>query len=291
MPERTDLADRIAVFGGTSRSLLQEIPNEAAAASRRLSRDLLSAAATLTVKEARYLVNAYFAMQEGRAAAGNQIRALSQTDQPHAVIAWLHSQNATVEKQIMRALDAWSDSIPIAHWAKGVGIAPVIAAGLSAHIDMGRCPTVGHIWRFAGLDPTQERQKGTRCPWNADLKALCSKIGESFERPGNDSDFYRRLYLQRQAQEAAANDAGKFVEQAQRKLEHFKLTGNTDARTSYSLGKLPPTHVHARARRWVVKLFLSHYHEVALRLAGQAPVKPFGTAILSGTHYIAPPNF
>jgi hypothetical protein len=268
-----------------------EAPDEAAAAVRRLNRDLLKAATTLGVKEARYLVNAYYAMQEGRKAAGNQINGLSLTNQPHTVIAWLHDQNTTVEKQIKRALDAWSDSIPVARWAKTVGIGPVIAAGLAAHIDMTRCPTVGHIWRFAGLDPTQERERGTRCPWNADLKALCSKIGEFLVRSGNDSDFYRRLYLQRQAQEAAANDAGKFADQAQRKLEHCKLARNTDSHTSYSQGKLPPTHVHARAKRWVVKLFLSHYHEVALRLAGQAPVKPFGTAILSGTHYIAPPNF
>jgi len=266
--------------------------NEAAAAVRRLNRDLLRAARTLGVKEARYLVNAYYAMQEARKGAGNQINALSLTNQPHTVIAWLHDQNATVEKQIKRALDAWSDSIPVARWAKTVGISPVIAAGLAAHIDIARCPTVGHIWRFAGLDPTQEREKGTKCPWNAELKALCSKIGESFVQGArNDADFYGRLYLQRQAHEAAANDAGKFADQANRKLEHFKLARNTDACTSYSQGKLPPTHVHARAKRWAVKLFLSHYHEVALRLAGQEPVKPFGIDILNRAHYIAPPNF
>ena len=286
-----EFANAIAVPGDPSNPLSQEIPIEAAARCRRLSRDLLKAATTLSVKEARYLVNSYYTMLEGRKAAGNQITALSLTNQPHAVIAWLHSQNVIVEKQIKRALDAWSDSIPVARWAKRVGIGPVIAAGLAAHIDMARCPTVGHIWRFAGLDPTQEWEKGTRCPWNADLKALCSKLGESFVRSGNDSDFYRRLYLQRQAQEAAANDAGKFADQAQRQLEHFKLARNTDARASYSQGKLPPAHVQARAKRWVVKLFLSHYHEVALRLAGQEPVKPFGIEIRAGAHYIAPPNF
>jgi len=262
------------------------------AVGRHLNSDLLRTATTLGVKEARYLVNTYYAMQEGRKVAGNQIRAISPSNQqPHAVIAWLQSQNTTGEKQIKRALDAWSDSIPIARWAKSVGIDPVIAAGLAAHIDMSRCPTVGHIWRFAGLDPTQERKKGMRCPWNADLKVLCSKIGESFARPGDDGEFYRRLYLRRQTQEEAANQAGRFADQAQSKLARSKLAGNAKARASYSQGKLPPTHVQARAKRWVVKLFLSHYHEVALRLAGQAPVKPFGTEVLSGTNYIPPPNF
>ena len=267
-------------------------PDETAAAVvRRLHSDLLRAATTLDLKEARYLVNTYYAMEESRKAAGKKVRAFSQTDEPHAVLAWLHRQDATVEKQIFRALDTWSDSIPVARWAKSVGVGPVIAAGLAAHIDMSRCPTAGQIWRFAGFDPTQEWKKRMRCPWNADLKALCLKVGESIARPGDDGEFYRRLYLQRQTQEAAANHAGRFADQAQRKLAHFKSTGNANARTSYSQGKLPPTHVQARAKRWVVKLFLSHYHEVALRLSGQAPVKPFGTEVLSGSRYIPPPNF
>jgi hypothetical protein len=267
-------------------------PDETAAAVvRRLHSDLLRAATTLDLKEARYLVDTYYAMEGSRKAAGKQVRALSQADEPHAVFAWLHRQDATVEKQILRALDTWSDSIPVARWAKSVGVSPVIAAGLAAHIDMSRCPTVGQIWRFAGFDPTQEWKKGMRCPWNADLKALCLKIGEAIARPGSDGEFYRRLYLERQTQEAAANHAGRFADQAQRKLARFKSTGNANVRTSYSQGKLPPTHVQARAKRWVVKLFLSHYHEVALRLSGQAPVKPFGTEVLSGSRYIPPPNF
>ena len=36
------------------------------------------------------------------------------------------------------------------------GIGPVIAAGLLANIDIKQAPTVGHIWRFAGLDPTNK---------------------------------------------------------------------------------------------------------------------------------------
>ena len=222
------------------------VPDETAV-GRHLNSDLLRTATTLGVKEARYLVNTYYAMQESRKVAGDRIP----RDFPDQSAAACRDRvapesNSTADKQIKRALDAWSDSIPIARWAKSVGIDPVIAAGLAAHIDMARCPTVGHIWRFAGLDPTQERKKGMRCPWNADLKVLCSKIGESFARPGDDGEFYRRLYLQRQTQEEAANQAGRLQDQAQSKLARSKLAGNANARASYSQGKLPPTHVQAR---------------------------------------------
>src|ERR1035441_9847736 len=127
---------------------------------RRLRRDLVKAASTLSVDEARYLVDAYYAMQEYRKAAGNQVRALAESEEPHGVIQWLFDQNTTVEKQILRALDSWTDALPAARWAKSIcGIGPVISAGLTAHIDITRSATVRHIWRVAGDDPTLPWEK------------------------------------------------------------------------------------------------------------------------------------
>ena len=60
------------------------------------------------------------------------------------------------EISIKKALDVFSDTKPEGLWAKSVvGIGPVLAAGLMAHIDIEHCPTVGHIWSFAGLNPAQ----------------------------------------------------------------------------------------------------------------------------------------
>lgn len=121
----------------------------------RLTKDLATAAATLSDAEARYLVDAYYAVQGYRIAAGNQVSALSKSGEPHAVLAWLLRQQETVESQIRRALDRWTDQSIVGRWSKSIiGIGPVLAAGLLAHIDIERAPTVGHIWRFAGLDPT-----------------------------------------------------------------------------------------------------------------------------------------
>jgi phosphatidylserine/phosphatidylglycerophosphate/cardiolipin synthase-like enzyme len=55
-------------------------------AIQRLKRDLVTAAATLSVNEVRYLVDAYYAIQESRKAAGNQVRALAESKEPHTVI-------------------------------------------------------------------------------------------------------------------------------------------------------------------------------------------------------------
>lgn len=261
----------------------------------RLTRDLKQASTTLSHDEARYLVDAYYQMQENRIRADGQIRAQDESEEPHGVLSWLALNTASLEGQIKRALDAYSDSQPAGLWAKSiVGIGPVIASGLLAHIDITRAPTVGHIWRFAGLDPTSKWEKGQKRPWNATLKTLCWKIGESFVKvSGNERDFYGKLYLERKAREIAMNDEGAYAEQAALILSSKKWRGDTKAKAAYEQGKLPPAHVHARAKRWAVKLFLSHYHHVAYEVHfKEQPPKPYILTVEGGhAHRIEVPNW
>ena len=253
---------------------------------RPLSRDLVKAAPTLSLAEVRHLVTAYYEIHQNRAAA--------EPTQPHSVVAWLRDQNGALEQEIRNALDAWTEAVPAAAWAKGIaGIGPVISAGLAAHIDIAQCPTVGRIWRFAGLDPTVQWLPNTKRPWNAALKSLCWKIGESFVKvAGSERDFYGKLYLQRKAIEHARNEAGEFANQAKSQLERCDVGKNKEDHNWYSQGKLPPSHIHNRAKRWAVKLFLAHYHHVAWKLAtGQEPPKPYVIAHLDHVDCIKPPNF
>jgi hypothetical protein len=259
----------------------------------RLSRDLANAAKTLSIREARYLVDAYYMLQDNRIAAAHQLRTLSENEEPHSVIDWLAAQNESLESQIKRALDKWTDSNPVSAWAKSIcGIGLVISAGLLAHIDITKCPTVGHIWRFAGLDPTLKWEKGKKRPFNASLKTLTTfKLGECFVKvQNNDKDVYGKVFAMRKKLEQERNEAGAFAEQAE--VRAAKVGKNTDAFKSYSIGKLPPAHIHARARRYAVKLFLAHYHAVAYWEQHRAlPPVPYVFAHLEGhVHYIAPPN-
>ena len=260
---------------------------------KRLNRDLRNASVTLSHTEARYLVDAYYQIQEYRKASANQVRALQEGKEPHEVIEWLFRQHETMESQIKRALDAWTDGQEVGRWAKSItGIGPVIAAGLLAHIDIEKAPTVGHIWRFAGLDPTMSWEKGKKRPWNASLKTLCWKIGESFVKVCNhEEDVYGKIYQQRKEKESVANDASVFCEQAAAKLNKFKIGKDTEAYGHYASGRLPPAHIHARAKRYAVKLFLAHYHHVSYRLRyGADPPKPYIIEHGGHAHIIAPPN-
>ena len=233
-------------------------------------------------------------MQRYRIRADNQIRASAESTEPHAVVSWLADQTGTLEQQIKRALDAYTDSAVVGQWAKSiVGIGPVLAAGLQAHIDITRAPTVGHIWRFAGLDPTVTWAPKTKRPWNAQLKTLCWKIGESFvKQSGHEDCLYGHLYQARKAQEVARNAAGAFADQAAASLESKRWRADTTTKARYEAGELPDARLHLRAERYATKLFLAHWHAVAYRahFGADAP-KPYVVAHLGHTHLIQVPNW
>jgi hypothetical protein len=131
-------------------------------------------------------------------------------------------------------------------------------------------------------------EKGKKRPFNARLKVLCFKIGESFVKvSGNDKDIYGKIYLQRKEIERQRNEAGQFADQAKVKLETFKIGKDTDAYKAYSSGKLPPAHIHARARRYAVKMFLSHFwEEWYMRYYGKEPPLPYPIAFLGHAHKV-----
>jgi hypothetical protein len=256
---------------------------------KRLTRDMANAAASLSVVEVRYLVDAYYQMQQNRIVSGNQIRSLAEAKEPHEVLTWLADQSNTLEGQIRRTLDRWTSEDDVAYWCKQiVGIGPVIAAGLRANIDIEKAPTAGHIWRFAGLDPTSKWLPKTKRPWNAGLKTLCWKLGESFVKVMNhEDDQYGKIYISRKAFESAKNEAGEYAEQAKVILATKKIDKATDAYKAYSQGKLPPGHLHSRAKRYAVKIFLSHLHEYWYKQHFKKdPPAPFAIAILGHAHKI-----
>lgn len=258
----------------------------------KLTSDIRSASASLGDDEARFLVDAYYQMQRNRIRSGNQIRAVGDAE-PHAVLTWLMEQDATLENQIKGALERYAKAHKAGPWMFSVkGIGPVLSAGLLAHIDITKAPTVGHIWRFAGLDPTVKWGKGEKRPWNASLKTLCWKIGESFVKvSGDDAAFYGCVYRERKELEIRQNEAGLYSQQAAKVLEERRIGKETDAYKNYSAGRLPPAHIHARAKRYAVKLFLSSLHMIwYFRHYGVLPAKPYVIEVLGHAHFVSPPN-
>jgi len=293
----------------------------------RLARDLKRAAVELSANEARFLVDAYYQMQDNRIRSDGQIRALEKSGEPHGILDWLSLNSSALEEGVKGALDVYSQGHIVGRWARAqYGIGPVITAGLLAHIDITKAPTVGHIWNYAGLNPGVKWEKGKKRPWNAALKTLCWKIGESFVKiSGNDDAYYGRLYRERKADEMERNFSGQLATKAAEALQARKFGDDTDARIwlegrlSEANGRaimamdaagrlgaakrlagvpgsgtamLPPAHVHARAKRWAVKLFLSHLHAVWHEVEfGRPAPEPYAIAHLGHAHLLKPPGW
>lgn len=246
-------------------------------------------------EEGRALVDMYYQVQEHRKAAGNQQRAIEQdADTGSATIhGWLHDAMFDVEKRLKDLLGRYAAAHPVGEWAQSIcGIGPVISAGLLAHIDITKAPTAGSIWRFAGLDPSIQWNKGERRPFNADLKRLCFLIGDCFIKvSGNDNDVYGHLIQERMEYEHAKNDAGDYAEQAAAILA---ARPNHKQAKTYAEGKLPDGHIFMRSKRWGVKLFLAHLHEVAYWVHYRsAPPAPYVFEHGDGEHVhrLDPPNW
>lgn len=159
------------------------------------------------------------------------------------------------------------------------------------------------VKKFASTDKHGKKKKVTqdsleksisRRPFNVALKTLCWKIGQSFiMNNAKETDVYGHLYLQRKEIETQKNEKLEFRDQAEKKLRDFNIGKKTEAYKWYSKGMLPPLHISMRAQRWVVKLFLSHWWEVAYEChyGKKPPIGPYAIDQLHHAHRIPVPNW
>jgi len=132
---------------------------EAQESKQLLDADLRQAARTMSPKEARYNVDLFYQTQGIRKRIREQVRSMDKDipPEPHQMLDNLFTNSGRLERRIFQSMDAYTDGRLAGRWAKSnYGIGPVLAGGLTAHVDITKAPTVGHIWRFAGLDPTVE---------------------------------------------------------------------------------------------------------------------------------------
>lgn len=293
-----------------------------------LTRDLADSGRTMSDQEARFLVDYFYISQDNRIRFDGQVRAMGETKEPHRLLAWMGDNASKFEKQIERALAKYTDDHPIGRWIKSLhGFGPILAAGFLAHIDIEKAPTAGHIWSYAGFNPESEWLEGQLRPWNADLKKLCYKAGEvQIKFSGDDKCYYGKIFVERRAFEWDRNFTAYGRDQAifdQTKKNPYGKTTEAWAwvngcyrvadikkriqagmsvaaveikslRVEAGVGDpmLPPSQIHARARRYAMKIFLSHLHEVWYETHFKTRVpNPFVIEHMGHVHRIQVPNY
>jgi hypothetical protein len=121
----------------------------------------------------------------------------------------------------------------------------------------------------------------SRCPWNAKLKTLIWKIGDSFVKSSNKGSYFgEQIYRKRKILEHERDANGEHAQIAAEALNEHRFKDATVIAT-YKKGKLPLGRLELRARRKAQKLFLSLWWEVAFRNHfGKEPPIPYSIAIL-----------
>lgn len=258
----------------------------------RLARDVRELSVGLDASSTRKLVDAYYTLQENRMAFGKQAKDLEKQGSPNDLVSYLSANLYIMERSLKYPLQQFASQSVAGAWAlEQYGIGPVLSAGLVAYIDITKAPTAGSVWRYAGLDPTITWEKGHKRPYNAQLKTLCWKIGQSFMKfSGKEECFYGQLYRQDKARRIAKNEAGDYADYAKHMLSS-KSYGRNPTRDTLESGKLSDGQIDAQARRYAVKIFLSHYHAVAYQDHHHKPAPtPYIIAHGDHVHEIAIPH-
>ena len=98
------------------------------------------------------------------------------------------------------------------------------------------------------------------------------------------------MYVDKKLAYIQRNETGGFRETADKRAS--EVGRGTEAYAAYSQGMLPPGHLDAMARRYAVKMFLSHWHHVYYEMHhGTPPPKPFVIEHMWHTEYVKPPHW
>lgn len=276
-----------------------------------------------TREELRSAVTQYYQLQDFRIGSGNRQFQLDKVDEDgeentnkdtskkNISFAYTCAGLKDIEDVIAKWLKDYVDRDPIGRWLTSIkGIGPVLAAGLISYIDISKCQTAGSIWRYAGWEGHRPpKKKGVKLDYNPDFRVLCWKCGESFQKvsgfekdpktkelklDGNGNpipkSLYGRLYAEKLQWYIEKNEAGGFAEAAKTALAEKNITAKA-TKECYESGKLPMAHLIAMAKRYAVKIFLSHLFTVWYEHEnGVAAPKPFVEVHCGHVHMIEPPN-
>jgi len=195
---------------------------------------------------------------EERKATRNRIRNLRQYEVDVSDLEEVEKTLVSKIDEIEKRLKSYVRDHDLWHWLKEIyGISEINAAGLIAKVgDISKFDTVSDLWSFFGLRPKSSFDFEGGCKWESyehyrqatkeERTLAVYDIGENFIR--KDS-FYRQFYDERREKAENEEKFGKPEENKQ--------------------------HYYQDARRYAVKIFLSHLYEVWRRIEGLETREPY----------------
>jgi hypothetical protein len=159
---------------------------------------------------------------------------------------------------------------PVWDWVtsiRGLGQGGLAAQLLAQIDDISKAPTVSALWRYCGqavIDGKAERNRpGEKSHFNRRLKSIVWLIGEQFVR--QQTHPYVDIYY----------------EEKERQREMYPEKIKVDGKWKYNDG-----HIHNRAKRKMVKIFLQHLWVTWRELEGLPVSDPYVIGVLGHAKYV-----
>jgi len=152
----------------------------------------------------------------------------------------LESETRNICLDFVEKTDIWE------HFLKDIkGIGPILAAGIIRYFDPTKTKHASSFWKFAGLHvengKSPRREKGTKTGFNPRARTLCWVIADTFIKTKSPySEIYRKEVERQLKKEYPKGYLHKL---------YPKIYKESDT-------KLKEPHARARARRYMVKMFL-----------------------------------
>ena len=158
-----------------------------------------------------------------------------------------------------------------------------LAAQLLAQIDdISRFDTVSKLWRFAGYavinGAAEKNHRGEKSHYNARLKSVCYLVADQFIK--QRTPIYREMYDEEKERQhrlhpvVMCRECEMPREQCQSKKAHHQLYNDA--------------HLHNRAWRKTIKVFLQHLWLVWREAEGLPVSEPYVEAVMGHTHIVRP---
>ncbi len=204
-------------------------------------------------------------------------RGVAAKEDVDSVLEPLRKAFAATEREEVKQIEKLVKQHPAYGVLSGiVGLGPVLIGRLIAIVqDVGRFDTVSKLWKYVGMDvrdgKAPKRKRGEKSTWSPAGRRLCYNIGDSFIKSRSP---YREFYDLKKA--------------LYRKRHPEKIDSGRKSKDGKVIYDYTDGHVHAMARRYMVKLFLSHAWELWRQVEGLPVRAPYAMEYLGHTGQITP---
>jgi len=175
------------------------------------------------------------------------------------------------EKRLLKDFENVAEDTLIWKWSKNVkGLGPVGCMTFLGFINPD-ATSAGKIWKYFGYAPDSKLVKGQKANFNREAKGRAWVIATNVIRAGDP--YYTALYKAKKKYYLKVRGMEKYIEDPTKCPDYEKCMELLRAKAK-RLGrpvKKPPcrAHVDNRAKRWLIKLLLSHAWELIRREMGQ----------------------